>query len=70
MHEPSAQALWQAGDEPGRIHCNCSGKHAGMLIYASLLGADLASYLEPTHPVQQRILDVVSASAFPPPRSG
>ena len=32
-----------------------------MLIYASLLGADLASYLEPTHPVQQRILDVVSA---------
>ena len=31
IHEPSARALREAGEAPGRIHNNCSGKHAGML---------------------------------------
>lgn len=60
LHDPSAKALWQAGEEPRRIHCNCSGKHAGMLVHAQLIGADLATYLEQHHPVQQAILETVS----------
>ncbi|MBO2522132.1 MAG: L-asparaginase [Firmicutes bacterium] len=58
-HEPSAVALWRSGESPRRIHNNCSGKHAGMLIFAKLLGADLSTYLDPGHPVQQAILDAV-----------
>lgn len=61
LHEPSAIALWQAGETPRAIHSNCSGKHAGMLVHAKLLEADLASYLDPEHPVQRAILDAVAA---------
>jgi L-asparaginase II len=54
---------------PGVLHANCSGKHTGMLAQALCLGADLASYLEPGHPVQQRVLAVVAAMADLPAAS-
>jgi L-asparaginase II len=38
---------------------NCSGKHAGMLLASVRMGFDLDSYRQPTHPVQQAILDAV-----------
>lgn len=60
-HEPSARNLWRAGESPRPIHNNCSGKHAGMLVHAKLLGADLDSYLDPGHPVQRLIIETVSA---------
>lgn len=60
LHEPSARALQARGEAPGRIHCNCSGKHAAMLAFARLLGADPAQYLDPDHPVQERILEAVA----------
>ena len=53
----SALALAAAGIEPGRIHNNCSGKHAGMLALAMHLGAGAAGYLEVTHPAESAILD-------------
>ncbi|MFN0060167.1 MAG: asparaginase [Planctomycetota bacterium] len=34
---------------------NCSGKHSGMLLHARLIGAELATYLEPEHPVQAAV---------------
>jgi L-asparaginase II len=37
-----------------RYH-NCSGKHAGFLAYCQLHGLPADTYLEPTHPLQQRI---------------
>lgn len=37
-----------------RYH-NCSGKHAGFLAWCQLNGAPLDTYLEPDHPLQQRI---------------
>ncbi|WP_439518845.1 asparaginase [Hydrogenophaga sp.] len=50
--------------EPGaqfnRLHHNCSGKHTGMLLLADSLGAPLAGYLDPSHPVQQEIARSVS----------
>lgn len=52
----SAQALARAGDEPKRIHNNCSGKHAGMLALAVGMGWDPAGYHLPDHPVQRRML--------------
>ena len=47
------------GQTFGRLHHNCSGKHAGMLMLAAALGAPLSGYLAPDHPVQQAIRDSV-----------
>ncbi|MGE3167042.1 MAG: asparaginase [Planctomycetota bacterium] len=38
---------------------NCSGKHAGMLLFARQLGADLGTYLDPGHPVQHAVVDML-----------
>jgi L-asparaginase II len=43
----------QGGERPPATWSNCSGKHALMLVVARRLGADLASYAEPDHPVQR-----------------
>ena len=65
-YTPAAAALWRAGEEPGAVHNNCSGKHAGMLAAARALGAPLESYLSIDHPVQQGILANVAALAGVP----
>lgn len=44
-----------AGLGPARETMNCSGKHAGFLRASDALGADAATYLDPEHPLQQRI---------------
>ena len=65
-HAPSAACLAQAGIEPSELHNNCSGKHAGMLALALHLGADTGTYMDPAHPVQQRMLETVSLlSGYP-----
>jgi L-asparaginase II len=55
MHEPTAQALAAAGERPGRIHNNCSGKHAGMLACCVLQQWVTRGYHTPAHPMQQRV---------------
>ncbi len=35
---------------------DCSGKHTGMLAFAKMIGAPMANYLQPEHPVQQAML--------------
>lgn len=50
-----------AGLDPlSPLNCDCSGKHAGMLATCVLEALPLESYLDPTHPLQQRILGVMS----------
>lgn len=44
---------------PGRLAQNCSGKHAAMLLTASLHGWSLEDYLDPGHPVQRAIAEAV-----------
>jgi L-asparaginase II len=58
-HEPSASALRKEYSEPLPVFNNCSGKHAGMLAAARALDAPLESYLDPAHPVQQRIRKII-----------
>lgn len=48
------------GEEPNAYRHNCSGKHSGMLAYAKHLKLPLDNYLDPTHPVQQRIIETVA----------
>lgn len=52
----SRRELAEAGLEPGRLHNNCSGKHAGMLAVARVNGWDPEGYNQPEHPVQGRVL--------------
>ncbi|ANK80794.1 MAG: hypothetical protein TEF_08270 [Rhizobiales bacterium NRL2] len=49
------------GGQPGRVHNNCSGKHAGMLATALHMGESLEGYADRAHPVQRRVFDTVSA---------
>lgn len=57
----SARQLAREGHVPGRLHNNCSGKHAGMLLACLLLGLSPREYTLPGHPLQQRILGHVAA---------
>lgn len=43
-----------------RIHHNCSGKHAGMLLACARAGLDLETYPERGHALQRRILRAVA----------
>lgn len=51
----TAEAMTAVGEEPGRIHNNCSGKHTGMLALAQHLGLPLDDYLEPESELQRLI---------------
>ena len=55
-YELAARALVAGGTAFSAIHNNCSGKHAGILALCEVLGADRATYLEPSNPAQQSIL--------------
>ena len=63
-HAPlGRRAAWElarSGGAPGRIHNNCSGKHAGMLALALHRGWSPRGYESPGHPVQRRVLEEVS----------
>jgi L-asparaginase II len=56
MDRESARRLESGGAQPTPLHNNCSGKHAGMLLACRLLGFDPAGYVDPSHPLQRRIL--------------
>lgn len=60
LHQGSREELVRSGQPPSRLHNNCSGKHAGMLALARVLGAPLEGYWELSHPVQREILRVVT----------
>ena len=51
----AAEALFRAGEQPSRLHNNCSGKHTGFLTTAKHLGEATAGYIGAAHPVQQRL---------------
>jgi len=44
---------------PRRVLHNCSGKHAGMVVACERQGWDREAYLDPTHPLQRRVLRAV-----------
>jgi L-asparaginase II len=60
LDDEARVALAEAGLEPGRLHNNCSGKHAGMLALARAHGWDTAGYERLEHPVQGRMIAEVS----------
>lgn len=65
--EEAARELSRSGAAPTALHCNCSGKHAGMLAFARHMGWPTEGYHQLDHPVQvavrQAVLDVTGVEA-------
>ena len=59
LYGPAAKVLLCSGEEPRPIHGNCSGKHAGMLAVCVHEGYESATYRDPDHPLQRRILGLI-----------
>ena len=62
-HGPSAQALVREGRSPTSVHCNCSGKHSGMLTVARQMGWTLDDYWRREHSLQRLCRENVAAVA-------
>jgi L-asparaginase II len=60
MHIPTREALERSGTKPSPLHHNCSGKHCGMLCACVHEGWDRRTYVRPDHPLQQRVLTLLS----------
>ncbi|MFF5015237.1 asparaginase [Streptomyces sp. NPDC001165] len=59
-YDPAVRDAWvREGRLPSRLAQNCSGKHAAMLWTAKLNGWSLDDYLDPAHPLQQAIAEIV-----------
>ncbi|MEW2402436.1 asparaginase [Streptomyces sp. NPDC046862] len=59
-YHPVVRESWiREGRLPSRLAQNCSGKHAAMLYTAKLNGWSLDDYLDPKHPLQQAIAEIV-----------
>lgn len=57
----AATKLYKSGQSLTPLHCNCSGKHLGMLSVCKQKGYPLEGYYDITHPVQQDELAVLAA---------
>lgn len=60
LDETAARDLARGGAEPGSLHNNCSGKHAGFLAVAAHLGYRITGYETPHHPVQERVAAILA----------
>ncbi len=69
IDKETSQAMRDRGEEPNALRHNCSGKHTGMLAYAQMLGLDIDTYLENSHPVQKVILNTVAEMCDLEPQS-
>lgn len=60
VHTPydraTAMRMLRQGEEWSTLRHNCSGKHAGMLLFSAAIGADLEGYLDRSGTVQQAIM--------------
>lgn len=65
VHPPydtvTAHRLLRDGEQPTVLRGNCSGKHAGMVLFAKAAGWPVDGYWEPDHPVQRLALETISA---------
>lgn len=55
MDPRSARRLVSRGEPPTRLHNNCSGKHAGLLLACLARGLSANGYWKPEHPLQIEI---------------
>lgn len=56
----AVKKFYREKHSPSPLFNNCSGKHAGMLAACVHNNFELATYLNPNHPHQQKILEIVA----------
>ena len=65
VHAPfdgeTARRLIRDAERPTVLRGNCSGKHAGMVLFAKASGWPIDSYWHADHPVQRLVLETISA---------
>lgn len=65
VHAPydteTAHRLLRDGEKPTVLRGNCSGKHAGMVLFAKASGWPVEGYWHADHPVQRLALETISA---------
>ncbi|GHG64454.1 asparaginase [Streptomyces griseocarneus] len=61
-----AEAYLASGQVRDRVTMNCSGKHAAMIAACAANGWATDSYLDPAHPLQRLVLDVVQRTSGEP----
>ncbi len=66
LNPDARDAIVRAGGARASITQNCSGKHAAMLATCRLNGWPTQTYLDLNHPLQQAIVDTMSAFGTPP----
>ena len=59
LDQATRDELVRDHSEPSRIRMNCSGKHAAMLLTCATTGWDPRGYLDPEHPLQVHIREVI-----------
>ncbi len=58
-HHATRDEMVRELGQPARIRMNCSGKHAAMLLTCVANGWDTTTYLDPAHPLQVHIREVI-----------
>ncbi len=58
-HSATRDEMVRELGQPASIRMNCSGKHAAMLLTCAANGWDTATYLDPSHPLQLHIREIV-----------
>lgn len=61
--------LYTSGRTVSKLHCNCSGKHLGMLAACRVLGYSTKDYHMKNHPIQERVKRVISEFCTVPSES-
>ena len=60
LDKPTAENLRLHKQDPTPNYHNCSGKHTGMLAYATINGWTKSDYINPDHPIQVQILKSIA----------
>jgi L-asparaginase II len=55
LDQEEVRAMAARGEVPRSAHNNCSGKHAGFVCLACAEGHDPRGYIQPDHPVQEKV---------------
>lgn len=63
LNEEVKEKLLRGGGERRRAYHNCAGKHLGVLAWSHMMGWELDSYTDPSHPAQQEITRTIADMA-------
>jgi L-asparaginase II len=66
LDDDARTAVLVAGGGPSAVQMNCSGKHTGMLLTCLAAGWPVEQYVDPQHPLQQRLREAMATATREP----